>query len=405
LASCDDDVKSLQVAAQNMFGGQRDAGDDAMYEGKRIIATGGLAAVVSLCSLILATVLPCGASAQQTAATSPKAHELATALAQEWLKEQGEAKSAAPPVAQTNQSFGDYVNSSAGAFHDQIVALAGAIPDLPNQFDRAFDRVTAIDADSGKGQVFLDLGMFGDKYRVATRRLAAGAQAVLNLVLIGACGFGAQWLFRRMTEGVRRRLTGLPMENVNDRLRVIITRFALTFGVITAFVAGILGPLLAFDMDPVRRTMVSGLLIVFVAIWIAIATGNLLLAPNDERFRIIPMDTAAARFWYRRFIAFTGSFTLVWVVIQECGSVVGTLGGRHWSTGADDRSIGGSSCGGGVTDYLLRGVDGHNRLALAFIVSIGGRLPLSLARRIIVTGCKGRFEPVVKRRPWCSWVG
>jgi moderate conductance mechanosensitive channel len=64
--------------------------------------------------------------------------------------------------------------------------------------------------------------------------------------------------------------------------------------------------------------MVSGFLIVFVAIWIAIAAGNLLLAPADERFRIIPMDTAAARFWCRRLTAFAGLFALVWVIIQEC---------------------------------------------------------------------------------------
>jgi hypothetical protein len=58
-----------------------------------------------------------------------------------------------------------------------------------------------------------------------------------------------------------------------------------------------------------------GFLIVFVAIRVAAATGDLLLAPGDERFRIIPTDTVAARFWCRRLTVFAGWFVLVWVIV------------------------------------------------------------------------------------------
>ena len=129
--------------------------------------------------------------------------------------------------------------------------LARAIPDLPNEFERTAARVTAVDPDSGRGQVLLDLGIFGDRYKVATRRLAAEAQALLNLAVFGAFGFGAEWLFRKMTGRVRRRLDGLPMETVKDRLRVIAARFAFAFGAIAAFVLGGLGPFLALDWDPI----------------------------------------------------------------------------------------------------------------------------------------------------------
>ena len=233
----------------------------------------------------------------------------------------GRGKARAPPAQKTDQSFEDYVNSAAGAIHEQVVALAGAIPDLPNEFERAAARVTAIDPDSGRGQVLLDLGIFGDRYKVATRRLAAEAQAFLNLAIFGAFGFGAEWLFRKMTGRVRRRLDGLPMETVKDRLRVITARFALAFGAIAAFVFGGLGPFLALDWDPVRRQTVLGLLIVFVVIRAAMATGELLFAPDHEAFRIIPTDTVAARYWCRRLTAFAGSFALLWVIIQECGAL------------------------------------------------------------------------------------
>jgi small-conductance mechanosensitive channel len=294
-----------------------------MYEGGWISRVAGRAAAISLAAIILATALPCSALAAsaEKAAASPKVNELLTSLAQEWLEEQGVEKPAAAAAEKTDTSVEDYLNSSAGAIHNQIVALARAIPDLPDEFERAAARVTAVDPDSGRGQVFLELGIFGDRYMAATRRLAAEAQAFLNLAIFGAFGFGAQWLFRKMTGRVRRRLDGLPMDTVKDRLRVIAARFALAFGAIGAFVLGSLGPFLALDWDPVRREMVLGFVSVFVAVRVAAATGEVLLAPGDERFRIVPTDTAAARFWCRRLIALAGWFALVWVIIQECSAL------------------------------------------------------------------------------------
>jgi small-conductance mechanosensitive channel len=303
--------------------GQLNMGDDPMLKDRKIIAVTGRAITILLVVMRLATVLPCSAfAAEQEPAVSSKVHELATLLAVELLKEQGAARpTAGPPAQETNNSLEDYANSSLDAIHDQIVALARAIPDLPHEFGRAVERITAIDADSGRGQVFLDLGIFGDPYYVATRRRAAEAYALLNLALFGTFGFGAQWLFRKMTERVRRRLDGLPIDTANDRLRVITTRFILAFGAIAAFVLGSFVPLLARDWDPIRRAMVLGFLIVYVAVWAAIAIGGLLFAPNDERSRIIPMDRAAARFWYRRLTVFAVWFAFVWVIIQECSAL------------------------------------------------------------------------------------
>src|SRR5262249_44395891 len=83
-------------------------------------------------------------------------------------------------------------------------------------------------------------------------------------------------------------------------------------------VLGSFVPLLARDWDQIPRAMVLGFLIVLVAIWAAIAICELLFAPNNERFRIIPIDTATARVWFRRLTVFAGWFAFVWVVIQEC---------------------------------------------------------------------------------------
>jgi moderate conductance mechanosensitive channel len=309
------------------WGSETEYGAPATNEGNRIFGLAAIAGAVSLCAIILTTVLPGGAFAAQPTASdnttvSPKVHQLATQLAEEWLKEQGMTTPAAvPPPQQTVNSIADGVNSDLGAVHDQILALAGAIPVLPLEFEGAVHRITAIDADAGNGQVLLDLGVLGDPYMVATRRLAAETQVLLNLTLFGAIGFGAQWLFRKTTRRLRGRLDGLPMETVKDRLRVIAVRFVLAFGVIGAFVIGSLAPLLILDMDPVRREILLSLLIVLAAIWLAVATGDFLFAPDNERFRILPTDTVAARFWCRRLVAFAGWFALVWVIIQECDSL------------------------------------------------------------------------------------
>src|SRR5258708_15433762 len=232
-------------------------------QGRENLGVTGRIAVICLTAIMLAAVSMSGAFAAQDAADNsasasanasvpPRAHKLLTLPAKEWLDKEGVAKSAAPSAAKTGNSFEDYANSAVGTIRDQIVALASAIPDLPNEFKRAAARVIAVDPDSGRGQVFLDLGIFGDRNYVATRRVAAEAEALLNLAIFGAFAFGAQWLFRKMTGRVRRRLGGFPRETVKDRLRIIGARLSLTFGVIIAFVLGGLGPFPALALDPVR---------------------------------------------------------------------------------------------------------------------------------------------------------
>jgi hypothetical protein len=138
-----------------------------VYEAKRIIGIAALAAAVSLGAILFSAVLARSALAASTAAdkatASPKVRALATSLAEEWLKEQGVAiPAAAAPTQPADPSFEDYLNSAAGAVHGQIIDLANAVPELPGEFEQAAARITVIDPDSGRGQILLDLGIFGD---------------------------------------------------------------------------------------------------------------------------------------------------------------------------------------------------------------------------------------------------
>ena len=84
----------------------------------------------------------------------------------------------------------------------------------------------------------------------------------------------------------------------------------LRLGSVVAFAIGSIGAFLAFHWPGLLRDIVLGYLIVFLAIRFTAVLGRFLLAPYNERFRVIPMDTAAARYWHLRWRLIVG-----WIVL------------------------------------------------------------------------------------------
>ena len=211
---------------------------------------------------------------------------------QVWLKRQNETKSASTSRQDIAEaSVSQVLDTRLAAIREHIVALAGAVPDLPNQFWR------------GRAQVTADLGENGK------------IKALLLLAVFVGLGAGVEWLFRRATQRVRRHLDTLPSEIVKDRLYLVALRFAFGVGLVAAFALGGIGPFLVFDWPPLLRQMLFGLLIAFLVVRIANAVSHFLLAPHHERFRVIPMDTTEARFWHRRLVMFVGWFAFSWVIV------------------------------------------------------------------------------------------
>ena len=274
-----------------------------------------------LAAIILVATLVSGAAAAPAAAKNPpaaagaegtpqKIQELMTLLAdpkvRDWLEKESKAEAAHEKASDAEtMSVSHYFDSRVGAIRDHIVALAAALPDLPNQFERGAARVSA------------DLG---DRGRV---------KILLHLAAFVALGFGVEWLFRKATGRIRRHLDELAMETVRQRLHVIAARFAFAVGLVAAFGLGSIGPFLAFDWAPLFREMVLGYLIAFLVIRVAVIFSRLLLAPDHERFRIIPTDTVAARFWCRRVVAFVGWFAFGWVLVGLAGTLGYTIEGRQ----------------------------------------------------------------------------
>src|SRR5271165_3103199 len=268
-----------------------------------------------LAAIILAATIVSGAAAAAPAAkrpaaageeaTPPQVQQLLTLLAdpkvQAWLKQQNDAKSAAASGQDiSEESVSHVLDSHLGAIREHIVALARTVPDLPNQFERGTARVT------------LELGERG---RV---------KALLLLAVFVGLGSGVEWLFRKTTQRVRGHIDALPSVTVKDHLHLAALRFAFWFGLVAAFALGSIGPFLALDWPPLLREMVFGYLIALLVVRVAIVVGHFLLAPDHERFRIIPMDTVAARFWFRRLVAFVGWFAFGYVTV----GLLSTLG---WS--------------------------------------------------------------------------
>jgi len=279
-----------------------------MHEGNSIIGTARWAALIWLAAIVLfSTVLPYGAFAAQQAggkaaapaseeATQPKIHEFVTLLAdpkiQQWLKEQDQAKATTGSrLDSAEMSMSHYLDGRLGAIREHIVALGRTIPDLPNQFWRGRARITE------------DLGENG---RV---------KALLLLAIFLGLGIGVEWLFRKATQRIRGHLDTHPSGNVKDRFHLVGLRFACAVGLVAAFALGSVGPFLSLDWPPLLREMLFGYLVAFLILRIANAVGHFLLAPHHERFRIIPMETAAARFWYWRLVVFVGWFAFGWVTV------------------------------------------------------------------------------------------
>lgn len=183
------------------------------------------------------------------------------------------------------------------AIRRHVAALAAALPALPGEFRRA------------GAPLYLDLQERG----------------LLELLLLAlgfaALGFGAEWLFRRATAGVRERISAAHPGTVGERLRLIGLRLADGLGLVTVFALGSIGAFLALEWPVLLREIVLGYLVAFVALRLALVIGRVLLAPGsrrsgeEERFRIVPMADEPARFWYIRLGLFVGWFAFGWVTV------------------------------------------------------------------------------------------
>ena len=105
-------------------------------------------------------------------------------------------------------------------------------------------------------------------------------------------------------------------DTARDRLHAIGRRFAYGLGVLLAFAIGSIGAFLLFEWPPLLKEVVLAYLMVFLIIRLVLVLGRFLLAPGAERFRVIPMATASAQFWFVWSAVLVGWFVFIRITLD-----------------------------------------------------------------------------------------
>ena len=273
------------------------------------------AAAVCLAALLFGIVtLPAGYAAGTAAttvkSTKPKAETappaeidalmslLADPKVQAWLKEQHATEAAAPAPRKTEiDSPAEMMSARVEAVREHMAGMVDAMPEMPAEYARAADLLQETVGSHRPGRILTLVAAF-----------------------VGL-GFGFQALFSRATRRIRNNLEGHPVDAVGDRVRLVAERAAFALGLVIAYAIGSIGAFLVFHWPGLLRRIVLGYLIVFLAIRIAAVLGRFLLAPYNERFRVIPMDSAAARYWYLRLRIIVGWLVFAFVTRELQGAL------------------------------------------------------------------------------------
>ena len=221
----------------------------------------------------------------------------------DWVAAQKAPAETAAPTA-TAMSPSSYMDKRLGDIRLHFANLIAAVPQLPGEFARARDILMV---------EFEDRGII----------------RVLSLIVgFLALGLFVEWLFRRATRNLQRWIVTVPLITVGDRLRAAGIRMCFGLGLVIAFSIGSVGAFLFFTWPPLLREIVLGYLSAILVLRIALVFGRFLLAPGGERFRLVPMNTEAAWFWYRRISLAVGWLAIGWVTVGLLGTLGLSLGAR-----------------------------------------------------------------------------
>jgi small-conductance mechanosensitive channel len=195
---------------------------------------------------------------------------------QAWLQAQAEGAPAVTPQAAADQGATAHqmMVGRIDAMRAFLRELVVTVPTLPDQLRQAWTTAAA-------------------------ERQTHGAPRLITLLAVfAALGFGLEWLFWWATTGLRERLIASGLDTVRARVRAIGMRAAYGLGVLLAFAIGSIGAFLLFEWPPLLKQVVLAYLLVFLIVRLVLVLGRVLLAPGAERFRVIPMATPAAGFWF-----------------------------------------------------------------------------------------------------------
>jgi small-conductance mechanosensitive channel len=197
------------------------------------------------------------------------------------------------PAARNGMDPGGYMDQRLAAIRAHLTRIIAAIPTIPAEIAAAHARVMSEMHGAGVGS-------------------GRGLLLILLFLGLGAIVEAAFWW---ATKGVQHWIIGFDLATSQDRLRAAGIRLCFSLGFVASFALGSVGAFLAFDWPATLRSIVLGYLLAFLILRVALAVARFALAPGGERFRLVPMSTEAAWFWYRRVGIAVGWLALSWVTI------------------------------------------------------------------------------------------
>ena len=196
------------------------------------------------------------------------------------------------------------MSSRATAVREHVVALATKLPEMPGELR------------AGAGRLSAEIG-------------GRGAPVFVPLALLVVLAVGFEWLLRKLLARAPRDDVPGDDRTVHDRLRAIGMRLGADAGAVGASVVGGGVAVLALEWPPLLREVALGYLLALVILRATGVVGRQLLAPAADRFRIIPVGNAAARFWQHRLTVFVGWLAFGWVTTSLLGALGVSLDGRR----------------------------------------------------------------------------
>ncbi|WP_343714205.1 hypothetical protein, partial [Inquilinus sp.] len=197
-----------------------------------------------------------------------------------WLQSQVAATATAPaesgPAATPAMGAGMQQSMAGGidATRSFLRSLVAAAPTLPAELAAAWRTLT--------GQL-MEQGLLW---------------TVLSLAVFIGLGFGAEKLYWYLSARFRRRLIGTQLDTLHGRLQAVWLRSVYGLGLIFVFALGSIGAFLLFDWPPLLQEIVLAYLLLVLIVRVTVVLGRIILAPGAERFRLVPMATPTAHFWF-----------------------------------------------------------------------------------------------------------
>lgn len=221
-----------------------------------------------------------------------------------WLQKQAAiaatAGPAAVPVPDSAAPRGKgFLQGAVDSLHQRLAMLQAAAAALPDEFDYA---ATVWDLEMGEGET---------------------TRVIVNVLAFLLAGIGVEYGFRRLTAGMRTRLTGAPAPGgLGSRFGRTFLRALLDLVGLALFALASLGAFLAFPWPPIVALLVASFLVGSVIVRGCALIARFLLAPSAPALRLLPVGNRTARFaqrWVLGLASVGATGVLTCHVIRELG--------------------------------------------------------------------------------------